>query len=101
MAFSLPRLRPQCLQAEAEQRFATRTPHRAHTATSTLLLPLHDQILAAQRRHQDDDVAVMSTSAIMAARPPLSTDQSLSEQHLQSVAMTVAVAAERMTGGKI
>jgi hypothetical protein len=85
---------------EVEQQFATHTPCLAHLATSTLLLQLHDLTLAAQHRHQDDVVAVMSTSAITAAHPPLSTDQSLNVQHSQSVVMMVAVAAERTTGGK-
>ena len=85
---------------EMEQ-FATRTLHLVHTVISTLLQPPHDLTLAAQRQHQDDDVAVTSTNATTAALPRRSTDQSLSEQPLQSVATMVAVAAAKMTGGKI
>jgi hypothetical protein len=85
---------------EVEQQFATHTPCLARLATSTLLPQLHDLTLAAQHRHQDDDVAVMSMSATMAAHHLLSTPQSLNVQHSQFVVMMVAVAAERMTGGK-
>jgi hypothetical protein len=85
---------------EVEHRFATLTLRLVHTVISTLLQPLHDRTLVAQRRHQDDDVAVTNTSATMAALPQHSTDQSPSEQPSQFVATTVAAAAARMTGGK-
>ena len=99
MAFSLRHLRPQCLMVEVEQ-FATHTLHLVHTVISTLLPPLHDRTLAAQHQHQDDDVVATSTNATMAALPRRSTDQSPSEQPLQSVATMVAVAVAKTTGGK-
>jgi hypothetical protein len=85
---------------EVEHQFATRTLRLVHTVISTLLQPLHDRTWAAQRQHQDDDVAVTNTSATMAALPQHLTDQSLSEQPSQSAVMTVAAAAARTTGGK-
>ena len=85
---------------EVEHRFATHTLHLVRTVISTLLQPPHDRTLAAQRQHQDDDVAAMSTSATMAALHRRSTDQSPSEQHLQFAAMTAAVAVAKTTGGK-
>ena len=100
VAFSLQHLHLQCLQVEAGQQFATHMPSLVRLATSTHLLRLHGPTLDAQHPQQDEDVVVTSTSAIMAAHPLLSTDQSPSEQHLQSAAMMVAVAVARMTGGK-
>jgi hypothetical protein len=100
VAFSLQHLRLQCRQVEVEQQFATHTLCLALLATSTLLLQLHDLTLAARHQQQDDDVAVMSTSATTAAHPLLSADQSLNVQHSPFVVTMVAVAAEKMTGGK-